>query len=220
MQDWVFTGALSQQHSEDYADAFYDNLVCDQPCNPFTNARLFAEHYGALRKRALERPTAVGDTLIPQPAVWPTEEGNFTNFKRLPKATVPSGFLPAEKRSYLPLPSNAQFCIVECLSTGPNRFSQTFKARTVPKSEPDELIVVLKICQESLARNAWLSLAASPADLEKWETTPAPQDWQPLWLDAATEAAAYEHLETLQGTVLPWYYGAFSVREQQLLLPS
>jgi hypothetical protein len=97
---------------------------------------------------------------------------------------------------------------VECLQVGPERFSQTFKARVVSPEVPEERFVVLKIYQESLGQNG-LKSPPSPEDLEQMETWRSPGDT--LRYTGATEAAAYQHLEVLHGSVLPWFYGAFDV---------
>jgi hypothetical protein len=203
---WFWVGVYGQQQPPADNDAIYESLVHDQPPSLFSNARLYAEHYAALCERALERPTAVGDILIPQPAVWPAEDGNFTNFLRLPKATLPPDFPLPARRPHSPLPPNAKFAIAECLQAGPELFSQTFKARVVSSDMPDEHFVVLKICQESLGKNG-LDPRPTPEDLQRLETWRSPGDT--LRYKGATEAAAYQHLEVLQGSVLPWFYGAF-----------
>jgi hypothetical protein len=98
---------------------------------------------------------------------------------------------------------------VESLVTGANRLSQTLKARVVSPRAPDERLVVVKICQDSLGKVDWFLPPPSPEELSQLETAPMPGDWKPLWYKAANEAAAYEHLEVLQGSVLPWFFGVF-----------
>jgi hypothetical protein len=208
MSEWFRVGVDGRQHSQAYSDAFYDSLVHDQPPRLFDNYRLWAEHYAALRERALECPTAVGDTLIPKPAIWPAEDGYFTNFLRLPKATLPPDvWLPA-KRPHVPLPPDAKLEIAECLQVGPERFSQTFRARVVSSEVLHEHFVVLKIYQDSLGQNG-LEPPPPLEVLERWETMPSPR--KSLRYSGVIEAAAYQHLEVLHGSVLPWFYGAFDV---------
>jgi hypothetical protein len=109
MEDWTWTGVYGMPYSEEDEIVWLGSLVKDQPqLNSFSNAQVFAEHFTALQQRALDRPTVVGDTLIPKPAVWPGHTGKFTNFLRLPKATLPTGVLPAFKRQCTPLPADAQ----------------------------------------------------------------------------------------------------------------
>jgi hypothetical protein len=185
-QDWFWSGTYGRHHSQEFAHAWHESMTGDPdpPISAFSNARLHAEHCAALRERALDRPTAVGDTLIPTPAVWPAEDGYF-------------------------LPPDAKFEIAECLQVGPERFSQTFTARVVSSEVLDEHFVVLKIYQDSLGKNQYLDPPPSLKDLAELEPIQASDD--SLQYIAATEAAAYQHLEVLQGSVLPWFCGTFSV---------
>jgi hypothetical protein len=212
MDDWFWAGLYGRRHSQVDGDAFYRALVRDQPgASCFSNARRFVEHYAALRERALERPTAAGDTLVPKPAVWPAPEGHFTNFVRLPRARLPADIVPGARRLRCSLPSNPRFTIVEPLQVGLDRLAQTFTASVGSSASWDGHLVVVKIYQDSLAENDWLRGSTSPGYLQELESEGAPEDWKPLWHSAANEAAAYEHLEVLQGSVLPWYHGVFDV---------
>jgi hypothetical protein len=211
MQDWFWSGTYGRRHSQEYAHAWHESMTGDPdpPVSAFSNARLHAEHCAALRERALDRPTTVGDTLIPKPSAWPAEEGNYTNFLRLPKAKLPPDVSLPANRPHFPLPPDAKFEIAECLQVGPERFSQTFKARVVSSEVLDEHFVVLKIYQDSLGKNQYLEPPPSLKDLAELEAMQASVD--SLLYIAATETAAYQHLEVLQGSVLPWFYGTFSV---------